>query len=173
MKTAVVYKSVSGFTRKYAEWISEELGCDIYELSRFTGKKIKTYDAFIYGGPLHAVGISGLKSFRSRIGKADGKKVIIYACGASPENRKVLSDIERKNFPEQRKENISFHYLRGGFNYSKLNLTNRLIMSMMRNMLEKKKDRTEEEQQMLDSYDNPVDFTQRENIKPLIEELLT
>ena len=40
MKTVVVYRSKTGYTRKYAEWIAEELGCDIKEnakLSDITG----------------------------------------------------------------------------------------------------------------------------------------
>ncbi len=41
MKTAVVYKSFSGFTRKYAQLISEELNCDIFDLKDFSFKKIK------------------------------------------------------------------------------------------------------------------------------------
>lgn len=33
MKTIVIYKSKTGFVRKYAEWISEELSADIYDVS--------------------------------------------------------------------------------------------------------------------------------------------
>ena len=29
MKTVVVYKSISGFTKKYAEWIAHELRADL------------------------------------------------------------------------------------------------------------------------------------------------
>ncbi len=29
-KTAVIYKSKTGFTRKYAQWIAEETGCDLF-----------------------------------------------------------------------------------------------------------------------------------------------
>ena len=172
MKTAVVYKSVSGFTKKYAQLISEELNCDIFDLKDFSFKISKNYDAVIFGGPLHAVGLSGLKSFKSMVLKNSSIKIIVFACGASPADEKVLAEIINKNFSESEKNRIAFHYLRGGFDYNKLNFTNKIIMSLFKRMLEKKKERSEEEQGMLDSYDNPVDFISRENIQPVLDELL-
>ena len=172
MKTAVVYKSVSGFTRKYAQFISEELHCDIYNLKDFSFNKSENYNAVIYGGPLHAAGIAGLKSFKKIISKNNSIKIVIFACGASPPDEKVMADIESRNFGESDKSRISLHYLRGGFDYNKLNFSNRIIMSLFKKMLEKKKERTADEQGMLDSYKNPVDFTSRDNIQPLINELI-
>ena len=32
MKTLVIYTSQTGFTKRYAAWISEELNADIYDL---------------------------------------------------------------------------------------------------------------------------------------------
>lgn len=34
MKIVVVYKSISGFTKKYAEWIAEELEADLLRLEK-------------------------------------------------------------------------------------------------------------------------------------------
>jgi len=34
MKTVVVYKSISGFTKKYAEWIAEELDADLFRIEK-------------------------------------------------------------------------------------------------------------------------------------------
>ncbi len=36
MKTIVVYKSKYGYTKRYAEWIAEELSCDIKENAAFS-----------------------------------------------------------------------------------------------------------------------------------------
>ena len=43
MKTLVIYTSQTGFTKRYAEWISEELNADIYDLKDV---KKKTNDFF-------------------------------------------------------------------------------------------------------------------------------
>lgn len=34
MKTVVIYKSKTGFTQKYAEWIAEDLSADLFEVSK-------------------------------------------------------------------------------------------------------------------------------------------
>lgn len=41
-------------------------------------------------------------------------------------------------------------------------------MKMLKMHLKKLKERTEDEQGMLDAYDTPVDFRSKENIMPLI-----
>ena len=47
MKTIVVYKSKSGYTRTYAEWIAQEMGCDIRENAELSD--IIGYDTIICG----------------------------------------------------------------------------------------------------------------------------
>lgn len=53
MKTLVIYTSQTGFTKRYAEWISEELNADIYDLKdvkKKTNDFFETYEAIIYAG---------------------------------------------------------------------------------------------------------------------------
>ncbi len=52
MKTIVAYRSKSGYTKRYAEWISQELGCDIKEDPQLSD--ISGYDTIIYGGGMYA-----------------------------------------------------------------------------------------------------------------------
>ena len=44
----------------------------------------------------------------------------------------------------------------------------KMLMKMLKMHLKKLKERTEDEQGMLDAYDTPVDFRSKENIMPLI-----
>ena len=168
MKTVVVYKSLSGFTRKYAEWISEKLKCDLFPQSEIKLKQLLSYDTIIYGGPLHAAGIAGYKLIRNNLEKLTDKKIIVFACGASPSDSKVLNDITAKNFSES--EQISFFYLRGGFDYRRLDFKNKFLMSILKLVLKTKKELTEDEKGMLDSYENPVDFTDKDAINEIINE---
>lgn len=41
MKTVVIYQSKTGFTKKYAEWISEELSADIFNALKVTANMLK------------------------------------------------------------------------------------------------------------------------------------
>lgn len=105
MKSVVIYRSKSGFVKKYAEWIAEELGADIFEASKFTVDMFATYDTVIYGGGLYVVGINGVKLITDNLKKLEGKKVIVFATGASPARKDVIHDVKTKNFlPEQLKQ---------------------------------------------------------------------
>ena len=54
MKTIVAYKSKSGYTKTYAEWIAQELHCDIKENAELSD--LAGYDTIIYGGGMYAGG---------------------------------------------------------------------------------------------------------------------
>jgi flavodoxin len=84
MKTLVIYKSKTGFVRKYAEWIAEELRADLFPADRIHKSLYRSYDAVIYGGGLYAGGISGIGHIKNNLADLEGKKVIVFASGASP-----------------------------------------------------------------------------------------
>ena len=57
MDTVVIYKSKYGSTGKYAQWIAEELGADIFPSSEIKPEDLRKYNVIIYGGSLHASGV--------------------------------------------------------------------------------------------------------------------
>ena len=62
MKTAVIYTSQTGFTKRYAEWITEKTNADIFDLKDAQKKDVSffdSYDALIYAGGAIA-GLGGL-----------------------------------------------------------------------------------------------------------------
>jgi menaquinone-dependent protoporphyrinogen IX oxidase len=168
MKSIVVYKSKAGFTKKYAEWIAEELGSDIFAASQVTAAILTAYDTVIYGGGLYAGGINGVKIITNNMAKLQGKKVVVFATGASPMREEVISEVRDRNFTLQQQEKIQFYYLRGGFDYTRLQFGDKLLMQLLKWTLKRKKELTPDEKGMLAAYDTPVDFTKRENINGLI-----
>lgn len=72
----------------------------------------------------------------------------------------------------EQQKTIGCFYLRGGFDFDKLTAKDKVLMKMLKVKLQKTKERTEDEQGMLDAYDTPVDFSDKENIRPLIEFVL-
>jgi menaquinone-dependent protoporphyrinogen IX oxidase len=168
MKTVVIYKSKTGFTRKYAEWIAAELSADTFDVSKVTINMLSDYNVVIYGGSLHAVGINGVKFITQNLNKLKNKKLIVFATGASPWREEVLKEVRDKNFTSEQQKNIQFFYLRGGFDYSKLNFFDKLLMTLLKMKLKKKKELTPDERGMLSIYDKPVDFTRQENIKGIV-----
>ncbi len=169
MKTIVIYRSKAGFAKKYAQWIAEELEADLLEASEADASKWAAYDTIVYGGGLYAAGINGVKLIKQNLDSLKGKKVIVYACGASPLRQGVINEVRNKNFTEEQQRMIRFYYLRGGFDYSRLRPLDKFLMTLLKRTLKRKKVKTPDERGMLESYDHPVDFTDRKNIAELIE----
>ncbi len=172
-KTVVIYKSKTGFTKKYAEWLAEELSADIYKLSQVNIDMLTDYDTVIYGGSLHTVGIMGINFITKNIGKLKDKKVVVFAVGASPPSEEVIKEIIDSNIPRGLQKQIKFFYLRGGFNYKKLPLGDKLLMSLLKMKIKRKKKQgkalSRDEKGMLVAYDRPVDFTKKEYIDSIAE----
>lgn len=170
MKTVVIFKSKTGFVKKYAEWIAEDLSADIFDVSKANINMLNVYDTIIYGGSLHAVGINGVKLITQNIDKLKDKKIVVFATGASPSSEKVINDVINKNFTSEQQKYIKFFYLRGGFNFSKLSLLDKILMTLLKWKMKSKKEEklTADEIGMLSVYDKPVDFTRKKNIDELI-----
>lgn len=171
MKIIVVYKTVSGFTKKYAEWITEEFKCDIYSVENVNIDKLLEYDMIIYGGSLHAVGISGVNIIKKNLDKLKNKRLIVFTTGASPLKNGIIDEVKNANFSEKEQEQIKFYYLRGGFDFDKLNFINKVLMTFMKwkIKLTKKEKRTDDEKGMLSAFDKPKDFTKKERLKDLFD----
>jgi menaquinone-dependent protoporphyrinogen IX oxidase len=169
MKTIVVYRSKSGFVKKYAEWIAAELSADLLEASRVTIHQLMAYDTVIYGGGLYAVGINGVKLITQNLDKLNGKKVIVFASGATPPREEALTEVRNKNFSPEELKRIRFFYFRGGFDYHKLKPVDKMLMNLLKWILKRKKNLTADERGMLEVYDHPADFTQKKNIDELIQ----
>jgi menaquinone-dependent protoporphyrinogen IX oxidase len=172
MKTIVIYKSKSGFVRNYAQWIAEELSGDIFEVSKVNSNMLATYDTVVYGGSLHAVGIIGVKFIKKNIDKLKDKRLVVFASGASPSSEEVIKEVRNNNFTKEQQKDIEFFYLRGGFNYNKLPLYDKILMTILKWKIKIKKKQKKElipdEIGMLAFFDKPVDFTKKKNIYEIV-----
>ena len=74
MKTAVIFTSQTGFTRKYAEWIAQALQADLFELPEARKTDLSVYDGLIYGGWVSAGSVQGLSRFREILKKVPCRK---------------------------------------------------------------------------------------------------
>lgn len=169
MKAIVVYRSKTGFVKKYADWIAEELSTKAVPGDEIKVEDLKNYDTIIFGGGLYAGGINGIKLIKKNLDKLDGKNIVIFATGASPGRKEEIEEVWDKNFTKEQQQKIDFFYLRGGFEYDKLNIKDKMLMTMMKKMLQKKKELTPDEEGMLAAYKEPVDFTDKKNIRDLID----
>lgn len=167
MRTIVVYRSKYGYTKKYAEWLAESLGCDIKENASFAD--IASYDAVIYGGGIYAGRINGAKLITKNLSRLSGKKLVLFAVGSSVGRLQELEEFWAKALEETVREKIPHFYLRGGFDYSRLGNVDRLMMNMLKKMLLGKDTLTEDEKGLLAAYETPFDFTEKKNLDDIIK----
>lgn len=166
MKAVVIYKSKTGYTKKYAEWISEELGCDIEENAKISD--ILDYDMIICGGGVYAGTINGAKVITKNLGKLSGKKLILFAVGSNIDTEGNSAAFWDKNLTPEQQKSIGHFFLRGGFDFSKVKGADRLLMSMIKKHLEKLENPTESDKGFLAAYSEPVDFTDKKNLEELL-----
>lgn len=170
MKAIVYYKSKTGFTRKYAGWIAAALGCDLAEANALNLKRAGDFDVVIYGGGLYVRGIHGLKAFlRNPFLKPD-VKIIVFATGATPLRDETTRQLREINFPEPQQRQISFFYLRGGFDFSKLGPWDQFLMTLLKLKLRLKPEhrRSPDEKGMLAAYEGSADFSKERYIDELV-----
>ena len=167
MKTAVIYTSQTGFTKQYAEWISEEVQGDCMTVAEAEKKDLSGYDAIVFGGWCFAGSIKKLDWFKKKAVQWADKKKVVYAVGASPLENPELQEGLRKNFTDEEWAQISVFYCPGGLCYEKMSGVSRVMMKMFVRMLAKNK--SEKEQAMAKMLSKSYDISDRKYIAPIVE----
>ena len=170
-KVAVVYRSKSGYTEKYAKWIAKAVNADLLRGEKTRPEDLMDYDTIVYGGGLYAVGINGLKLITDNYDKLKSKKLIVFSLGASPVRPAIVEEVKNKNLTKEQQETIDFFLLRGGFDKRKLTPIDSILMKLMRINLKMKKNPTPDERGMLNAYTHPVDFTDEKLIEPIVSRI--
>lgn len=169
MKPIIIYLSKTGFTERYAEWLSEALNCPMVPYEKHKTIDLSSYDTILYGGGIHAGMIQGIKWFKQQIPSLAGKKLVVFATGASPAGLSATVESLKQNFTAEENALVKTFYLEGGLNYDKMSAPNRLLMKMMSKMLSSKKDKTEEEQGMAEALSISFDHCKKENIQVILD----
>lgn len=168
MKTVLlVYKSNTGFTKKYAQWIQEELNCTTIELKDAHISEVNEYDIVIFGGGMHANKINGIKFIKNNLELFKNKQLIIFATGATPASAvEEVKRFEQANIPDG--SNIPFFYFQSGMNYKDMRINDMLMMNCLKFVLRAKKDKNSVEQGTMEAISNSYDNSNKIFIKPLI-----
>lgn len=170
MKSAlIIYKSKTGFTKKYVDWILEDVKCSVTTLDKAKKSDIDKYDIVIYGAGVHAGHIAGLKKFNKLV-DYNKKKVIFFATGAAPNAEEIVNPIIDVNIGSNNAD-VEFFYMEAGICYENMGFFARGLMRAFSKMLKAKKDKTDIEKGMSEALMTSFDNSKKENIEPLIASL--
>ncbi len=160
---AIIYTSNTGSTAHYAKLLAHELNLPVYSADN-AKKKVPASTEVIYLGWVMA---SGIKGYADIIKKY--KVCAVCAVGMGQTGTQMTEIREKNSIPE----NIPLFTLQGNFDVKKLHGVYKIMMSIMvktaGKALADKKDRTPEEDDMLDMMMNGGDRVRIENLKAVID----
>lgn len=169
-KVVVIFKSKYGSTEKYAKWIAEDVSADIFKAGEVKTEELKEYDTIVYCGGLYAGGILGFSFIKNNYLKFCDKRLIVVAVGATLNRDEAIEEVKAQNFTDEMKDIVQFFLLRGGLNYKKMNVFDRLLMLLLVKSLKLKKTEqlNDDAKGILATYGKTVDFTNKSTIAPII-----
>ena len=173
MNAVVIYYSQTGFTRQYAQWLAEELGCSCVP---YEGRKQidpAQYDLVIFGSWCHAGKIQKLKWFLNDFSVKENSRKAVFAVGAIPSSSANVEQLFEQNMSAGERKKIPGFYLQGGLRYEKMSLSSRLMMKAFSKMIAQKKDKTPDEEEMARMICHSYDISNRMYLEPMIERLRT
>lgn len=159
---AIVYTSNTGYTRQYAELLGGETGLPVYSLDD-AKKEVQPNQTVIYLGWLMAGRIKGYS-------KAAKLFKIAAVCGVGMgASGSQIEDIRKANaLPES----LTLFTLQGGFDLQKLRGIYKFMMTVMAKTVGKglaeKKDRTPDEDEMLDLLTKGGSRVSKENLQTVL-----
>ncbi len=169
MKTAVIYNSQTGFTKRYAEWISKAVGADCFDFRIAKKKNFDLYDALVFGGWVCAGNVSKISWLRSKLDRWSGKTVIAFCTGGSPAESPEIEAFLNRNFSGDEWKRVPVFYCPGGFCYEKMPAGSKLMMKIFRKMVEGKKNKTEADEGMLKMIAHSYDISDKKYIEPIVK----
>lgn len=168
MSAIVLYQSKYGHTKRYAEMIASRLNCKLMPLEEFRKSDVDQYDTIVFGTGVYMGKMKKLSRVKTLF---INKPITIYACGGNNNVEKQIETIKEQNFS---KDELSFHtffYLPGGMDLSKMGRFMKFWFKLICKMLEKKANRTHDEEAFLRSLKEPEDLVDEKHIEDLVHSL--
>ena len=165
----IVYKSVTGFTQKYAESAAAELGCHCVEQKNVSPLDVPNGGTLVFGGRLHAGKLDGLKQALALYRNSQAQRLIVFATGASPAGfEDITREMWKNNLGPELLDSVPHFYLPAGLRYDGMGFVDRLMMRALHGFMRRKKDKTEYELQLQRMIAGSYDISSPEYLTPLL-----
>lgn len=170
MKTLIIYKSNTGFTKQYVDMIKRRIyDADVVPVNKFRKKMIKDYDFIFFGGPLRNKQIQGVNKLLSCYEKFGDKDIFIFATGIEPIVEGSREDIIERNGLNL--YHVRFYLLPGGMDISKMSKFNQfMIKAGLKNQFKKQGYSKEDTESMMNTaLMMPRNFVNEGSIQRMME----
>ena len=160
--SAIVYTSNTGFTAQYASLLGGETGLPVYSLED-ASKSLPQSSPIVYLGWLTAGKLQGYDKAVTKFNLQALCAVGMAKCGSQ------MEDVRKSNNLPQ---GLPLFTLQGGFDLKKLRGVYKFMMLVMSKTVAKKlaakPDRTPDEEDMLDLFQNGGNRVSLENLRPVL-----
>ncbi len=161
-KTIVLYRSKTGFSQRYAEWIAEDLACECRPIKGVKLDDLQDYGLVIYGAGVYAGMIAGAGRLKNWMEKSPEKTWIVFATGATPHDEAYEELVFKTNFRKGETRPSHFYYFLAGINYERMGFVSRALMKLFTSVSAKKNATGQP------AKPASVDLTNRDYIKDLL-----
>lgn len=129
MKGLIIYKSKYGSTKQFSEWLKEDTGFDLREISNVPSN-LKDYEIIIIGCSIHAGLISLQKWIMQNWESIKGKQVILMLTSGTSDIRFIQKTMEKSLSQEIRKR-ITLFPVGGRYLLNRMSIFDRLSVKIV------------------------------------------
>ena len=163
--TLVIYSSKYVASKQYATWIAQELGADLKEIHEVGSHELIYYETVIFGSSLYMGKLRDYKKLLNLLIPYPPETLILFAVGLMKPSDQVTQEIKNRNHIED----DTLFYFRGQMDYKKLTFIDKLLMQGLKQQIKKSPKNISEYQEILNVFETPLDFVDKEVIHPLVQ----
>ncbi len=165
-KAIVTYSSIYGSSRSYAVYLASALGIEAVDIK---DSKPSSGCILVHFGGLYAGTMSGLRKAVQLL-PPDSRLIAVSVGLSDPgkeENINRIDEVMNRMIPAGIRDRVERYHLRGAMDYSRLSKHHRAMMWMLCRSIELRKNRSDEDQQLLDTYGGNIDFIDPKTADPI------
>ncbi len=164
----VIYKSKYGSTKQYAQWIADELKCEICEVKQVNVENMQKYSTIIFGACVYVGKILDMDIIIKNFDKIQDKKIVVFSVSSSFADSHEAKQIFETNIPQNIAEKIKYFHLRGRL--GKLNFIDSILMLAPKMSAKQKYNKTKDEKDLVALKElEGFDYVDKKAIEPILQ----
>ncbi|MBD5141654.1 MAG: hypothetical protein HDT25_09630 [Ruminococcus sp.] len=177
MKTiAIVYSSKYGHTKKYADWLKEDVDADAIDIGKFNITQMLAYKLVIFACGVYGDKLSIMDFVKKNITAIPTQKTMIMAVGwYTNDSKEAAEKLMNDNYPPEFKGKVPIYVVNSGLDKKQVSKMDSVKLVAAKLAIEKKDGRSSDDINalgILNGYSDPTSKDNLASIKKGIDEFL-
>jgi len=129
MNGIVIYTSKYGSTKQYAQWLAEDAGFELYNVSTCP-KNLGGFDVIVLAGSIHS-GFVSIKRYATAIWPSIKDKTVVLILTSGTSNREVIKKVVHDSFSSDIVRSMTVFPVGGRYVFNKMSFIDRNIIKMV------------------------------------------